>query len=160
VRLDRLAVLMSDLCSDAGARSRRLVRETSRGSGLLQPSRTGPMSGPAVVWPGACWIGSSVHRVGRVAVLHEIVAKIAPLHDSIRQPYSGGSRTSRVPPADRVGSGPGISPSGGVTSGCRDMPHLSGSGQRSAKVTRRYTDLSAKDRGQMALVSEADFLRD
>jgi hypothetical protein len=40
------------------------------------------------------------------------------------------------------------------------MSHLSGSGQRIAKVTRRYADLSAKDRGQMALVSEADFRRD
>jgi hypothetical protein len=42
----------------------------------------------------------------------------------------------------------------------RNRMNLSGSGQRSPKVTRRYADLSAKDRGQMALVGEADFLGD
>src|SRR6516165_7534089 len=62
--------------------------------------------------------------------------------------------------AGRVDSGPGRSPAAGVTSRSRDVPNLSGSGQRSAKVTRRYSDLSAKDRGQMALVGEADFLGD
>ena len=51
-----------------------------------------------------------------------------------------------------------MSDSCGVDLSDRDRP--SGSGQRGAEVTGRYADLAAKDRGKVALVGEADFLRD